>query len=627
MTALLVGLAGLVLLVFGLGVRKVSLLNAERQAVQLVERTEQRFSQKLDQVEGLGSLLSRLWAEGQFDPTQGFIPDPILVQAGSLPSFAGLIVARADGRTSILVRQGDHWTLQRITPLGGGRSREEHDEWTPSEDRLLKRVTHEIEWDARNRPWFRQAAGRKEASWTSVYPSADGRTPCISFTVPVRDGKGRLLGVVAMDYAVQALGELLGDSLPTPGSEALFVDQAGTILASTSRKIAELAPLGLEALPRLPHPQYPGFSAAFARMHDSDRTHKVEVMENGGERMILLLENKGRHGFGWVSMMSIPQSDLAPSPWNGALAHLSMLLVFFGLATWQITRVAGRMVGPLTELAQRAQQPPASLEPRPPASDIREFRMLEESLRRGWEQQTERQLLREQLLHLERVQLAGTLTSGLAHDLGNLLSAARLSLDLAEDYQIAPDPDRDRHLEAAQQALDRASRLVGSMLEFCRSVESERQAFDLGGSMRRLQPILTALLGRPISLELDARETWVQGNEIQLEQVVVNLVLNARDALGGSGRVAVRVQPAGAGLARLEVEDNGPGIPHALLPRIFEPFFTTKPSGRGTGLGLAMAQHIALEHGGELKARNREGGGALFTLTLPGVPPPGGNQA
>ncbi len=285
------------------------------------------------------------------------------------------------------------------------------------------------------------------------------------------------------------------------------------------------------------------------------------------------------------------------------------------------------MVGPLAELARQAQDPPSASEPRRPASDIQEFRMLEESLRKAWEQQTERQLLREQLIHLERVQLAGTLTSGLSHDLGNLLSAARLSLDLVQDQPAVLDPDQVRHLEAAQQALDRASRLVGSMLEFCRSVESAKQPLDLGGSLRKLQPILVALLGRSIPLELESAEAWVNGNEVQLEQVVVNLVLNARDALGGTGRVLLRVRPHGTGHVILEVEDNGPGIPTALLPRIFEPFFTTKPAGRGTGLGLAMALHIVQEHGGELRAGNRPGGGALFTLTLPAVPPPSGDQA
>lgn len=622
MTALLIALAVVVLLVFGLGVRKVSLLNAQRQAVHLVERTEQRFSQKLDEVEQLGSMLSRLWAGGQFDPAAGVLPDPVLVQAGSLSSLSGLIVARADGRTSLLMRQKGHWALQRLTPLGDGRSRVELEAWDPAQGRLIPRVTTEMAWDARERPWFLQARNRQEASWTPIYASADGRTPCITFTVPVRDRERRLLGVVALDYAVQGLGELLGETLPTAHSEALFVDPQGTILASTAMTGTDLALLGMEGLPRLPHPRFPGFSSAFSTLKDWNSSGEVTVAESGDGRLVLLMRSRGRDGFGWISMVSIPHADLVPAPWNGALAHLSVLLVFFGLATWQITRVAGRMVGPLAELARQAQEPPSASGPHGPASDIREFRMLEESLRRAWEQQAERQLLREQLIHLERVQLAGTLTSGLSHDLGNLLAAARLSLDLVQDQPTGLDPDQVRHLEAAQQALDRASRLVGSMLEFCRSVESEKQPLDLGRTLRKLQPILVALLGRSIPLELESAEAWVYGNEIQLEQVVVNLVLNARDALGGTGRVRLRLHPPATGQVRLEVEDDGPGIPAALLPRIFEPFFTTKPAGRGTGLGLAMAQHIVQEHGGELQAGNRPGGGALFTLTLPALPPP-----
>src|SRR5690606_6269819 len=111
------------------------------------------------------------------------------------------------------------------------------------------------------------------------------------------------------------------------------------------------------------------------------------------------------------------------------------------------------------------------------------------------------------------------------------------------------------------------------------------------------------------------------GDANQLQQVLLNLIVNAEQAVGSDGRITIRGRAAG-GMVELMVEDTGPGIPHAALPHLFEPFYTTKPADAGTGLGLAISHRIVTEHGGTIEAANMDEGGARFTVLLPRVAAP-----
>jgi signal transduction histidine kinase len=122
---------------------------------------------------------------------------------------------------------------------------------------------------------------------------------------------------------------------------------------------------------------------------------------------------------------------------------------------------------------------------------------------------------------------------------------------------------------------------------------------------------------REVTVRIDAPPSlWLRAEPGPLSQVLVNLLINAAQAMGGKGQVTVRASEDGA-LGRIAVEDEGPGIPPDVLPRLFEPFFTTKPAGKGTGLGLAMSRHLLAQFEGTLEAANRPTGGAVFTITLP----------
>jgi two-component system NtrC family sensor kinase len=118
------------------------------------------------------------------------------------------------------------------------------------------------------------------------------------------------------------------------------------------------------------------------------------------------------------------------------------------------------------------------------------------------------------------------------------------------------------------------------------------------------------------------RPATALGNANQIQQVVVNLVVNAMQAVSGEARIAVATGPGAPGRVVVTVTDNGPGIPPDVAERIFEPFFTTKPEGQGTGLGLSICYRIAEEHGGTIRFENLREGGARFTVDLPASPEP-----
>ncbi|MFB4394081.1 MULTISPECIES: ATP-binding protein [unclassified Pseudomonas] len=230
-----------------------------------------------------------------------------------------------------------------------------------------------------------------------------------------------------------------------------------------------------------------------------------------------------------------------------------------------------------------------------------------------------------QLLQGAKMAILGELATGLVHEINQPLNVMRMAvantLKRLENGAADADYLNDK-LHRIEAQVERAARLVEHMRVFGRRSEVERQPFAAWGAVEGAVALLDeGLRSKGVMLRLEApQETaLVLGHQDQLEQVLINLVVNARDALLGQARgeawIAVR-QQVEHGQVCLLVEDNGGGIDPRLLERIFEPFFTTKPAGVGTGLGLSVSHGIVEAMGGRLVAENH-GGGACFTVTLP----------
>jgi PAS domain S-box-containing protein len=235
---------------------------------------------------------------------------------------------------------------------------------------------------------------------------------------------------------------------------------------------------------------------------------------------------------------------------------------------------------------------------------------------------------REALFHSQKMEALGRLTGGIAHDFNNLLTAILGSLELLRRRFIkSPDDDTIRLLDNAMQAGERGAWLTRRMLAFARRQDLELRPVDLGVLVRGMNDLLERSLGPSVTIEtrLPLALPAVQADPNQLELAVLNLAVNARDAMpdGGPVRVSAREETVapGASLAEgryvcLSVTDTGFGMDEATLSRAMEPFFTTKGPGKGTGLGLSMVHGMAEQSGGRLVLRSRQGEGTTAELWL-----------
>jgi len=238
------------------------------------------------------------------------------------------------------------------------------------------------------------------------------------------------------------------------------------------------------------------------------------------------------------------------------------------------------------------------------------------------EQQIEQQ--RNELAHVTRVSMIGQLASSLAHELNQPLGAILRNTEAAEMYLQDPSPDLDELraiLADIRRDDQRAGHVIDRMRDFMKQRKIERHRLDLnllvGDVVGLVRPNVEKCRVR-VALETDPALPPVHGERVQLQQVLLNLLLNAMDALDGNRQerrlVTVRTRPVGE-TVEVAVRDTGPGIPADKLLRVFEPFFTSKPNG--LGMGLAISRDIIERHGGKLWAENNEAGGATFTIALP----------
>ena len=238
--------------------------------------------------------------------------------------------------------------------------------------------------------------------------------------------------------------------------------------------------------------------------------------------------------------------------------------------------------------------------------------------------------LEEQLRHAQKMEAIGRLSGGIAHDFNNLLTAIRGYSELLLT-SLAGSPLRT-DVEEIFNAADRAATLTGQLLAFSRRQLLSPEILVLNQRVMDMGRMLNRLIGEHIAIDLHlATDLWsVRADAAQLEQVLVNLALNARDAMPDGGRLAIETANRDVSVAQaraleispglfveLLVRDTGIGIPADVQGRIFEPFFTTKPKGAGTGLGLSMVYGFVRQSGGTVSVQSAPGLGSTFSLLLP----------
>lgn len=243
----------------------------------------------------------------------------------------------------------------------------------------------------------------------------------------------------------------------------------------------------------------------------------------------------------------------------------------------------------------------------------------------------ERRRLENELLSARRLESLGRLAGGVAHDFNNLLTAIMGNLTLMRE-RAEGFPDLQEHVEEAESAAQRGAELTRRLLAFARRQRVEPRVLDVAMEIQELERLLKRLLGEPVSLVLDfPAALWqIRADPAALEQMLVNLAVNARDAMPDGGTMSVRVSnehvadagmeglsvPAGDWL-RIDVHDTGTGIPAEIIGQIFEPFFTTKEPLGGSGLGLATVYGAITQAGGHVRVKSPKGEGTTFSLFFP----------
>jgi signal transduction histidine kinase/CheY-like chemotaxis protein len=251
--------------------------------------------------------------------------------------------------------------------------------------------------------------------------------------------------------------------------------------------------------------------------------------------------------------------------------------------------------------------------------------------------EVERRDLELQLRQAQKMEAVGQLAGAVAHDFNNLLMGISSQAEL---LMKTPDPRQaGERARAILSAVESAGELTKKILAFSRKQELATSTFDLNQLVAETNEFIGRLLPESISVDarLSAAPCWVNADRVQMEQTLINLVLNARDAMPGGGKLVLSAchididadddlglhdgVPSGA-YALISVADTGHGIPEHHLEKIFEPFFTTKPKERGTGLGLSIAYGIVSQSGGHIRVKSTVGAGTTFTIYIPSVERP-----
>jgi two-component system NtrC family sensor kinase len=303
----------------------------------------------------------------------------------------------------------------------------------------------------------------------------------------------------------------------------------------------------------------------------------------------------------------IPKNDVLAS-WLANLFNYSLFAVPASLALFGMTLLAVRQIQRRTIASWR-------------------WRTTARRLRREMNRRT---LAEAELRQAQKMEALGQLTGGVAHDFNNLLTVLQGSLEMLSGRQ--QNDQLQARVDTALRTVERGERLTEQLLAFARRQPLVLATIDLNAQLRRMAELLARTVGSGIKMRTElAPDLWsVDADATQLELAVINLVINARDAMPGGGALQIRtfnrVVPAGGAAEQpikvgdfvgLEISDTGHGMPPDVAARAFEPFFTTKEAGKGTGLGLSMVYGFARQSGGSASIRSDVGRGTAVTLLLP----------
>lgn len=462
--------------------------------------------------------------------------------------------------------------------------------------------------------------GRPAVSQVEVGPLTRRPLVMLAYPISTGDGSGRVAGVLGISLNLERLERLFANlSLPS-GSIVTLVDRNGRVIAR-SQDTAEF--VGAQFGPPREPKDVPR-TFLLKEVDGVERFHGNAVIARGP----------------WLLSVAVPRSEVfarvAPTYRRNILLLSVTTLFLVALGVW----LARRFVRDLTQLRDAAVRiaggdlsPPAvSLSPNLELADVQDafanmalrLRDARDTLDRQFEQERKMremlQSLQRQVVRQERLTAVGLLVSGVAHELNNPLQAILGTVELLERHTNLP-PDVLYEIAFVKTQSGRAREIIRNLSRFSNQHPGPEMLVDIRDVITEVIQLRKTDLDKA-SIVLDVESSSVRkvnANFTELEQVTLNFVINAQQALEAAprspGRILVRLIDSGRNV-RLEVADNGPGVRPDDEPKLFQPFFTTKPVGKGTGLGLSVSYGIIDSYGGAIGYLRNEWGGATFFFEL-----------
>jgi signal transduction histidine kinase/ActR/RegA family two-component response regulator len=485
----------------------------------------------------------------------------------------------------------------------------------------------------RDRSYFKRAV---ETRHFTVGEYAVGRktgAPSLHFSLPVMDSQGRLTAVLAAAYSLDHYTELFGSPEVPSNTSTVVVDHEGTVMYRSGRAASHGPPVGM----RLPLPQLQQVLGSSAEGTFWD-TRQDGVATLFAFRQVRTSSQTKPY----VSILvGRTESDVLGESLKADRKNMLLLL-----ATGVCALVAARAIGnwviaaPIRQLVHASRQIGWGSLSQPPElrAASREVAQLGEEL---WmtsqalaKREEEQRKTEEVLRNSQRLESLGVLTGGIAHEFNNLLSAMLGNLNLTQT-RLSPDHPGQRTLALAEKAVQRATELTRQMLAYSGQVHFVVKPLDLNLAVHEISHLLRVTLSKQAILRLDLAPELpaILADAAQIQQVMLNLVTNASEALGSNkGSIILRTRTEDldqqelaafcpgqdlepGNYVTLEVADTGCGMGPDLLERIFDPFFTTKPMGHG--LGLSAMHGILRTHHAGIHIQSAPGSGSTFTILFP----------
>jgi signal transduction histidine kinase/ActR/RegA family two-component response regulator len=456
-------------------------------------------------------------------------------------------------------------------------------------------------------------SARRGTRVSSIYYAPIGKQYSFALSVPVeREGQARyLLSYAGYASALQKVFE--NQELPR-GWVATIVDRDGTVVA---RNLEPDRYVGRKITERLR-----------SRMADA---RNGQFRSRGIDDREILASFSTAPGYGWTVAVGVPQAEVG-SPMEAALRFGGITALLLLAALWGAGLVSRSLLRPILAVKNAAEHI-ADAQPAPTqATGLVEMDTVLKVLEDGRQevqranarmQERVREALAEAekahqaVLQNQRLEALGQLTGGVAHDFNNLLMVVGNYAHLLRARH--PGLAESKELAGVERAVSTGAKLTRQLLAFARRQPVRPEAVDLQSRLPDIAGLLKASLGSRIALSCEVQPDTrpVQVDPAEFELALINLAVNARDAMPDGGRLRIVAGNADERTVRIAVADDGSGIPAELLPRVFEPFVTTKPVGHGTGLGLSQVYGFAHQAGGDARIESEAGQGTTVSLLLP----------